>query len=82
MLVGIQEVIIICVPEEGTGTIKCEIQGRRKKKLDREREKRKWHLQINKAIAPDQKSSFMPASSTRSTRDQLRHGPLSTNLNK
>lgn len=32
MLVGIQEVIIICVPEGGTGTIKCEVQERRKKK--------------------------------------------------
>lgn len=31
MLVGIQEVIIICVPEGGTGTIKCEVQERRKK---------------------------------------------------
>lgn len=48
MLVGIQEVIIICVPEGGTGTIKCEIQERRKKRLGREREREKRENGISK----------------------------------
>lgn len=45
MLVGIQEVIIICVPEGGT--IKCEIQERREKKAG-QRERKEKMASLNK----------------------------------
>lgn len=48
MLVGIQEVIIICVPEGGTGTIKCEIQERREKKKVGQRERKEKTASLNK----------------------------------